>query len=45
MIEPEIAFADLADDASLGEALLKYILRAILTERPDDMAFFDERTE
>jgi asparaginyl-tRNA synthetase len=45
MIEPEIAFADLADDATLAERLLKYILKAVLDERPDDMAFFDERIE
>ncbi|HTV44926.1 MAG TPA: asparagine--tRNA ligase [Stellaceae bacterium] len=45
MIEPEIAFADLADDASLAEALLKYTLAALLNERPDDLAFFDQRIE
>jgi asparaginyl-tRNA synthetase len=45
MIEPEIAFADLADNASLAEALLKYVFRAVLAERADDMAFFDERIE
>jgi asparaginyl-tRNA synthetase len=45
MIEPEIAFADLADDATLAEALLKYIFKAVLAERPDDMAFFEERVE
>ena len=45
MIEPEIAFADLADNASLAEALLKYVLRAVLAERPEDMAFFEERIE
>jgi asparaginyl-tRNA synthetase len=45
MIEPEIAFANLADDALLAERLLKYILRAVLEERPDDMAFFEERIE
>jgi asparaginyl-tRNA synthetase len=45
MIEPEIAFADLADDADLAEALLKYVFRALLEERPEDMAFFDERIE
>ncbi|HZR69728.1 MAG TPA: asparagine--tRNA ligase [Burkholderiales bacterium] len=45
MIEPEIAFADLADDAALAERLLKYVLEAVLAERPDDMAFFDERIE
>jgi asparaginyl-tRNA synthetase len=45
MIEPEIAFADLSDDAALAERLLKHVLRAVLEERPDDMAFFDERIE
>jgi asparaginyl-tRNA synthetase len=45
MIEPEIAFADLAADAALAEALLKATFRALLEERGDDMAFFDERIE
>jgi asparaginyl-tRNA synthetase len=45
MVEPEIAFADLADNATLAEALLKYLLEAVLTERGDDMAFFNERVE
>ncbi len=45
MIEPEIAFADLADDATLAERLLKHVFRTVLAERADDMAFFDERIE
>src|SRR4026208_2225959 len=45
MIEPEIAFADLQADADLAESFLKYILTALLEERPDDMAFFEERIE
>jgi asparaginyl-tRNA synthetase len=45
MIEPEIAFADLGDNASLAEALLKHIFRTVLEERADDMAFFEERIE
>ncbi len=45
MIEPEIAFADLAADATLAEALLKATFKALLEERGDDMAFFDERVE
>ena len=45
MVEPEIAFADLHDDANLAEALLKHILKTLLAERPEDMAFFDERIE
>jgi asparaginyl-tRNA synthetase len=38
MIEPEIAFADLSDNASLAEALLKYTFAALrpeVTKRPD----------
>jgi asparaginyl-tRNA synthetase len=45
MIEPEIAFADLSDDADLAEGLLKSTLKTLLEERPDDLAFFDERIE
>ncbi|HTS23266.1 MAG TPA: asparagine--tRNA ligase, partial [Casimicrobiaceae bacterium] len=45
MIEPEIAFAALDDNAALAEALLKHIFKTLLAERPDDMAFFDERIE
>ena len=45
MIEPEIAFANLADNATLAEALLKHIFRTVLGERGDDMAFFEERIE
>ena len=45
MIEPEIAFADLSADADLAERLLKHIFAAVLAERPDDMAFFEERIE
>ena len=45
MIEPEIAFADLGDDADLAEALLKHVFKKLLEERPDDMAFFEERVE
>ncbi len=45
MVEPEIAFANLADDAALAEAMLKYVFKAVLEERADDMEFFDERIE
>ncbi|HEX8523664.1 MAG TPA: asparagine--tRNA ligase [Tepidisphaeraceae bacterium] len=45
MIEPEIAFADLNTDANLAEQFLKYIFRALLNERPDDMRFFAERID
>ena len=45
MIEPEIAFADLAEDARVAEEFLKYLFRAVLAERPDDMAFIAERVQ
>ena len=45
MIEPEIAFADLSDDATLAERLLKFTFEALLKERQEDLAFFDERIE
>jgi asparaginyl-tRNA synthetase len=45
MIEPEIAFADLSDNAALAEVLLKYTFAALLNERQEDLAFFDQRIE
>ena len=45
MIEPEIAFANLKDDADLAEDFLKSILRTVLDERPDDMAFFAQHID
>ena len=45
MVEPEIAFADIHDDADVAEDMLKYCFRAILDERADDMAFFAERID
>jgi asparaginyl-tRNA synthetase len=45
MIEPEIAFANLSDAADLAEEMLKYVLKAVLEERADDMAFFQQRVD
>ncbi|MAT82375.1 MAG: asparagine--tRNA ligase [Phycisphaerae bacterium] len=45
MIEPEIAFADLNDDADLAEDFLKFIFADLLEALPDDMAFFDKRID
>jgi len=45
MIEPEIAFADLADDAQLAEDMLRYVFKDLLERRADDMAFFDKRIQ
>jgi asparaginyl-tRNA synthetase len=43
MIEPEVAFADLSTVAKLAEDLLKYVFKAVLEERLDDMTFFAQR--
>jgi len=45
MIEPEMAFADLADDAELAEEFIRYLCRFSLEECSDDMAFFDKQIE
>jgi asparaginyl-tRNA synthetase len=45
MIEPEIAFADLSDDATLAEGLLKFAFEVLLKDRQEDLAFFEERIE
>ncbi|TXS89253.1 asparagine--tRNA ligase [Parahaliea maris] len=45
MVEPEIAFADLSDNASLAEDLLQYLFTRVLEEREDDMAFFQQRID
>ncbi|MCF7838647.1 MAG: asparagine--tRNA ligase [Candidatus Marinimicrobia bacterium] len=45
MVEPEMAFADLAADAALAEAYLKHLARAVLDECPDEIAFFTARIE
>ena len=45
MVEPEVAFADLEDIAKLAENMLKYVFKAVLEERRDDMEFFALRVE
>lgn len=45
MVEPEVAFADLKEDAALAADMLRYLAKAILAERADDMEFFAERID
>jgi asparaginyl-tRNA synthetase len=45
MIEPEMAFADLADDADLAEEFISYLCRFALERCPEEMAFFDSHIE
>ncbi len=40
MVEPEFAFADLTANAKLAEDMLKYVFKAVLNERRDDLEFF-----
>ena len=41
MIEPEIAFADLEDDMELAEDMIKYMIKYVLDNAPEEMAFFN----
>lgn len=45
MIEPEIAFADLSDNADLAESFLKAVIQEIIGRSSDDMAFFAEHID
>ena len=42
MIEPEMAFGDLKDDMMLAEGMLKYVIRYVLDNAPEEMAFFNQ---
>lgn len=41
MIEPEMAFADLDDNMAVAEGMLKYIIRYVLEQAPEEMNFFN----
>ena len=41
MIEPEMAFADLKDDMEIAEAMIKYVIRYVLENAPEEMNFFN----
>jgi asparaginyl-tRNA synthetase len=45
MIEPELAFADLNDDMDCIESCLKYVIKYVLENCPDEMSFFDNFIE
>lgn len=42
MVEPEIAFADLEANMKMGESLIKYIIKYVLDNAPDEMDFFNK---
>lgn len=41
MIEPEMAFCDLAGDMEVAEAMVKYIIRTVMERCPDELKFFN----
>jgi len=45
MVEPEMAFADLADDADLAQGYVQYLFRHILESCKDDLDFFNKRID
>ena len=45
MVEPEIAFADLNDNADLAERLLRHVIAEVLEQCHDDMAFFQQHID
>ncbi|MEC7095158.1 MAG: asparagine--tRNA ligase [Pseudomonadota bacterium] len=45
MVEPEVAFADLADNAALAERLLKYVSERALNDCETDLGFFQQRID
>ena len=45
MIEPEMAFSDLADDADLAESFIRFLCRFALEECSEEMVFFDRQIE
>ena len=45
MVEPEMAFCDLEGDVALAEEFLKTVIRRVLDDCGEDMAFFNQRIE
>ena len=41
MVEPEMAFADLNDDMRVAQDMVKFVIRYVLENCPDEMAFFN----
>jgi len=41
MVEPEMAFMDLADDMDTAEAMIKYVVKYLLERCPAELAFFN----
>lgn len=42
MIEPEMAFSDLNDNMDMAEEMVKYLIRYVLENAPEEMEFFNQ---
>ncbi|MEX2207815.1 MAG: asparagine--tRNA ligase [Myxococcota bacterium] len=45
MIEPEMAFCDLGGNMALAQSFLRFVVKTVLDESAEDLAFFDERIQ
>lgn len=45
MVEPEIAFCNLEATMDIAEEMIKYIIKYVLDNAPDEMKFFDSFVE
>lgn len=45
MVEPEMAFADINDNMDVAEKMIKYIIKYVLENAPEEMEFFDKFIE
>lgn len=44
-IEPEVAFAKLPDIIKIAESMIKYVIKALLDECPEEIAFSKKRSK
>ena len=44
-VEPEVAFAKLPDIIQIAQSMIKYIIKAVIDECPEELAFFEKAFE
>lgn len=44
-VEPEVAFAKLPDIIEIAQSMIKYIIKAVIDECPEELAFFEKAFE
>jgi asparaginyl-tRNA synthetase len=45
MVEPEIAFADLSDNMDLAEEMVKFLIKYVMENCPEEIEFFNARID